>query len=199
VKQTLIFFLFVFGFSSQSFAQRYATAVGLRLGSNDLSRTIGISANQRILKHTSLEGILQSDFSRNTTSHFLIKQHRPIISKRINYYYGGGFSFGYEESFVKNRANREIVHTYGNPTTGIDAILGIEATLAGTVISLDYKPNFNMVGREEFVRGQVGVSARWVLVSGKEQDKKWRQKKRDKRKANRPPVGDRIKQVFRGN
>lgn len=199
MKHSILFLALFFGISTLTVAQRYGTAVGLRLGSNDLSRTIGITANQRVLRHTTLEGIIQSDFSRNTTSHFLVKQHRPLISKRFNYFYGGGFSFGYEESFVKNRSTREITHTYGNSTTGIDAIIGVEATLVGTVISLDYKPNFNMSGREEFARGQVGISARWVLVTGKEQDKKWRQKKRAKKKANRTPVGDRIKQVFKPN
>ncbi|WP_236136834.1 hypothetical protein [Mongoliitalea daihaiensis] len=199
MKRFLLLLFICSGLISNSYAQRYGTAVGLRLGSNDFSRTVGISANQRILRHTTLEGILQSDFSRNTTSHLLIKNHKPLISKRFNYYYGGGFSFGHEESFVKNRASKEIIHTYGNPTSGIDLVVGVEATVLSTVISLDYKPNFNMAGREEFVRGQVGVSARWVLVTGKEQDKKWRQKKRVKRKAAREPLGDRIKNVFKKN
>lgn len=196
MKKTFLLILVSLGLTSVTFGQKYGTAVGIRLGNNDFSRTVGISATQRILKHTTVEGIIQSDFSRNTTSHILLKNHKPMISKRFNYYYGGGFSFGYEESFVKNPSSREIIHTYGNATTGVDLIVGVEATVLGTVVSLDYKPNFNMSGREEFARGQVGVSARWVLISGKAQDKKWRQKKRAKRKASREPFGDRVKQIF---
>ncbi|MGY6521183.1 MAG: hypothetical protein ACXIUD_05600 [Mongoliitalea sp.] len=199
MKKIIILLLLMLGWSSFSYGQRYGSAVGLRLGSNDFSRTVGISATQRILRHTTIEGIIQSDFSRNTTSHFLLRNHKPLISKRFNYYYGAGFSFGYEESFIKNRDTREITHTYANPTTGVDLVVGVEATVLGTVVSLDYKPNFNMAGREEFARGQVGVSARWVLVTGKEQDKKWRKKQRAKRKAAREPVGDRIKNVFQRN
>lgn len=157
---------------------------------------IGISAQHRIMQHLTLEGIVQSDFSRNTSAHLLMKRHRPIISKRFNYFYGGGISLGSEESFRKQEANNEIIHTYGNATMGVDLIGGIEMTLAGAVLSLDYKPNINVSGREEFFRGQIGISARMVLDKGKEQNKRWRQKKREKRKANREPFGTKLKNTF---
>ncbi|MCH7399146.1 hypothetical protein MM236_14170 [Belliella sp. DSM 107340] len=192
----LSFFLF---FSNVTFGQRYGTAAGLRLGSNDFSRTVGITAQQRILKHVTLEGIIQSDFSRNTTMHLLIEKHKPIISKRFNYYYGLGYSLGWEESNVKNPATMEVVTTYGNNTNGIDLIAGIEMTVLNTTISLDYKPNFNMSGREEFYRGQVGISARTVIVKSKAQDKKRRKKARAKRKKNRTPVFEGLREKFKRN
>lgn len=179
-----------------TYAQRYATAVGLRFGSNDISRTVGLTAKQRIMQQLTVEGILQSDFSKNTTAHILMANHKPIISKRFNYYYGAGVSFGREESFVKQRETKEIIQTYGNATMGMDLIGGIELTVANTVISLDYKPNINLAGREEFFRGQVGISARTVIVKSKEQDKRWRKKKRAKKRANREPIGDKLKNIF---
>lgn len=194
----LLLSLFLF-FSNVSFGQRYGTAAGLRLGSNDFSRTVGITAQQRILKHVTLEGIIQSDFSRNTTMHLLIEKHKPIISKRFNYYYGLGYSLGWEESNVKNPATMEIITTYGNNTNGIDLIAGIEMTVLNTTISLDYKPNFNMSGREEFYRGQVGISARTVIVKSKAQDKKRRKKARAKRKKNRTPVFEGLREKFKRN
>jgi hypothetical protein len=93
-------------------------------------------------------------------------------------------SLGREESFVKNNVTKEIIHTYGNSTTGIDLIGGVEITLAGATISLDYKPNINLSGREEFYRGQVGISARTVLVKGKEQKKRQKKRKRAKKARN---------------
>jgi hypothetical protein len=150
------------------------------------------------MQQLTLEGIVQSDFSLNTTAHLLLKRHRPIISKRFNYFYGGGMSLGSEESHIKQAGNNEILHTYGNSTMGVDLIGGIEMTLAGTVLSLDYKPNINISGRQEFYRGQVGISARMVLDNGKKQDKKWRQKKRAKRKANREPFGSKLKSTING-
>lgn len=198
MKKYLLFItLFVFlSFFQQAEAQRYGTAVGLRMGSNDFSRTFGLSAQQRVLKHVTLEGIVQSDFSRNTTFHLLVESHKPIISKRFNYYYGAGLSSGWEESKVKDPESMQIIHTYGNPTTGVDLIAGIEMTILNTVISLDYKPNVNLMGREEFFRGQVGISARTVLVKTKEQNKRKRKRARAKRKKNNDTFGDKLKNTF---
>ncbi|EKB50871.1 hypothetical protein [Cecembia lonarensis] len=188
--------IFVSAVAEVTVAQRYATSVGLRFGNNDVSRMVGVTAKQRIMQQLTVEGIIQSDFNKNTTAHILMANHRPIISKRFNYYYGAGFSFGREESFVKQRETKEIVHTYGNATMGMDLIAGLELTVANTVISLDYKPNVNLAGREEFFRGQVGISARTVLVKSKEQDRKWRKKKRAKKRAAREPFGDKLKNTF---
>ncbi|GAB2610945.1 hypothetical protein GCM10026987_05860 [Belliella aquatica] len=199
-KITTLIVLGIFIFmSSQTNAQRYGTAAGLRLGSNDFSRTVGITAQQRILKNITIEGIAQSDFSRNTTLHLLLERHRPIISKRFNYYYGLGYSLGWEESNIKNPATMEIITTYGNNTNGIDLIGGIEMTILNTTVSLDYKPNFNMSGREEFYRGQVGISVRTVIVKSKAQDKKRRQRAREKRKKNRTPLFEGLRERFKKN
>ncbi|WP_194775847.1 hypothetical protein [Pararhodonellum marinum] len=163
-------------------AQRYGSSFGIRLGNNDYSRMVGITAQQRVFDRVTLEGIVQSDFKLNSTAHVLVKKHAPIISKRFNYYYGAGISAGVEESYVKNPETMQINQTYGNPTMGADLMVGIEMTVLNTVISLDYKPNVNIVGREEFYRGQVGISARTVLVKSKEQKKKKRKKARAKAK-----------------
>ncbi len=186
-----IFTLFLFTCLSfctlETQAQRYGTAFGLRLGNSDINRTVGLSLQQRVMEKVTVEGILQTDFSRNTTLSVLAEKHHPIISKRFNYYYGGGLSFGKEESFVKNESTKEIIHTYGNATAGVDFIAGIEMTLANAVISLDYKPNINLAGREEFYRGQVGISARTVLVKSKEQKKKQRQRQKARQAKEQTP------------
>lgn len=185
-----VFLLLVFLLigTSSLMAQRYGTAVGLRLGNSSLSRTFGLSIQQRILERVTLEGILQSDFSRNTNFSLLAERHRPLISKRFNYYYGGGIAFGNEESFTKNDETMQIDHTFGNSTLGVDLIAGIEFTVANTVLSLDYKPNINLAGRSEFYRGQVGISARTVLMKSKEQKKKQKQRQKAKNSSQKQPV-----------
>jgi len=158
---------------------------------------IGITAQQRITKQLTLEGIVQSDFNLNSSLSVLLEKHHPIISKRFNYYYGAGLSVGKEESFVKDPEKKLILHTYNNATVGVDLLAGVELTILNTAISLDYKPNINLSGREEFYRGQVGISARMVLVKSKEQKKKQRQRQRRKKQNNSTPsFGDKIKGVF---
>lgn len=177
-------------------AQHYGNSLGLRLGNNDLGRTVGLTFQQRITKRGTLEGILQSDFSTNTTAHLLYEFHRPLLSKRLNYYYGAGISFGNEESFIKDKTRKEIIQTYGNRTMGTDFILGLELTLLKTVIAFDYKPNINIVGREEFFRGQAGVSVRMVLLDRKTQKKRQRQRRRANNQKDQVPFDQKLKSIF---
>jgi hypothetical protein len=187
-EKLYLLILFVFISITPSMAQRYGTAAGIRFGNSEFNRTIGLSLQQRVFERVTLEAILQSDFSRNTNFSLLAERHRPIISKRFNYYYGGGINFGREESFKKNESTRQIDHTFGNSTVGVDLIGGLEFTVANTVLSIDYKPNINLSGRSEFYRGQVGISARTVLVKSKEQKKKQRQRQKAKKSSQKQPV-----------
>jgi len=169
--------------SSPLLAQSYGTSAGIRLGSNKHYRTFGLSAQQRVLKDITLEGIIQTDFSNNHTAHLLVEKHSRIISKRFNYYYGAGMSVGSEESLVKNTETREITLTYGNATVNADLIIGIEMTMLSTNFSLDYKPSVNIIGnRRPWYAGQIGISARHVIVKSAEQKRKQRKKKRNKRR-----------------
>lgn len=181
---SLVLFLLL---SFPGFSQRYGTALGLRFGNSEYNRTLGLTLQQRVTDRVTLEGIVQSDFNRNSTFSILAERHRSIISKRFNYYLGGGVAFGREESFVKNTTTKEIIHTYGNSTFGVDLIAGIELTVANAVIALDYKPNVNISGREEFYRGQVGISARTVLVKSKEQKRRQKQRQKAKKASQNQP------------
>lgn len=166
----------------KSGAQSYGTALGLRFGNQSDYRSLGLTAQQRIKKGLTLEGIVQSDFNNNTTVHGLIKKHDRLISKRFNYYYGTGLSAGNEVSVTKDPATREITSTYGNATVGVDLMVGVEITLLKANISLDYKPNINLIGRNPWYTGQVGISVRSVVVKGATQNKKIRQKNRAKKR-----------------
>jgi len=187
-KSILIFILTTLLFAGQdhmAIGQSYGTSGGLRLANNDQARMLGFTVQQRIKKGLTIEGIIQSDFSYNTTIHAIMERHRPLLTKRLNYYYGAGVSMGIEESRQKVPESMQIIQTYGNGTLGVDLIGGVELTLLGINFSLDYKPNINIVGRQPWYSGQVGISARSVLVKGNKQNKKKRQKTRQKRRANR--------------
>ena len=170
-----------------SFSQHYGTALGLRVGNSDSYRSLGLSLQQRIEKKVTLEGIIQTDFNVNHNLSILAEKHTSILSKRLNVYYGAGPSFGVEESFVKVPDSKEIIHTYGNKTVGLDFIGGVELDLAGLSISLDYKPNLNIAGREEFFKGQTGFTVRTILVSHRDQKRNQKRKTRAKNAKNNPP------------
>lgn len=168
-------------FSNPLIAQKYGTALGLRLG-NDRYRTLGLTMEQRLLKRVTAEGIIQTDFGRNTTTHALLKRHHPLLTKRLNVFVGTGVSFGTEESIKEDPVTREVITTYGNATMGADLMVGAEITLLGYNVSLDYKPNINLTGRDNWYQGQVGISVRTVLIKDKEQKKKKRKREKEKKK-----------------
>lgn len=168
--------------ASQLIAQSYNTTLGLRMGNDKTKRTLGLTLQQRILKKVTIEGIIQTDFNRNTMAHGMIEQHHAFITKRFNFYFGAGFGFGVEESELIDPTDKTISQTYGNFTMGTDLVAGLEFTLLSYNFSLDYKPNFNLLGREPWYQGQMGFSARRVLIKNISKEKRERQKARKKKK-----------------
>ena len=181
-KATLIVLCLISFSVLDSYGQSYGTNLGLRFGNSKDKRTVGLTMEQRILKHTTLEAIAQTDLRDNHTFHGLIKAHHGFLTKRFNIFAGTGISFGVEESLVKNDETKEITRTFGNATLGADIILGVEFTLLRYNFSLDYKPNFNLVGRENWYQGQTGVSIRSVIVKGSTQKKRKRKRAKAKKK-----------------
>lgn len=164
-------------------SQKYGTTLGLRLG-NDIIRTVGITAEQRLVKRVTTEGILQSDLNRNHTAHVLIRRHYALLSKRLTLFTGVGASVGLEESTEELSSTKVVITTYGNETLGMDLILGAELTVLGFNVSLDYKPNINLSGRQPWIKNQVGISMRTVLIKDRQLKKNLRKRKRQKRRKN---------------
>lgn len=198
VRKTFLILSFCILVVSQVVAQTYITTLGVRLGNNTDFRMAGISFQQLVLNKLTLEGILQSDFQKNTTLHLLAESHQNLISKRLNFYVGAGLSGGIEEF------SQKALSTPQNKTLGADLIAGLEVTLLHWNISLDYKPNFNIYGRESWYQGQVAISARAVLISdaglrkhkrekAKEQRVKEREKAKEKREKEREKISDQKK------
>ena len=124
-------------------------------------------------------------------AHLLIERHRRIISRRLNFYAGVGFSLGNETSVTVEPGTRQEIKTYGNPTIGTDLILGVETTILSYNVSIDYKPNFNFEGREPWYVSQVGISVRQVLIKSGAKKKRKRKRERANRKKDRVKVRER--------
>ncbi len=173
MKRIVVSILCVIFLTAVAWGQGYLTSIGARVGSNDNFRMAGLTLQQRVFKKLTLEGIVQSDFQKNTTLHLLGEYHHDIISKYFNFYLGAGFSGGWEAFNTSDNALR-------NQTLGTDLIAGVELTMLHWNISLDYKPNFNIYGRESWYQGQIGISVRAVVLSESNANKM--KKEREKRK-----------------
>lgn len=135
-------------------AQNYRTAAGLRIGRGGF----GISAQQKIMERSTLEGILSVD-SDEFTGTLLLEKHHPLLGKGFNYYLGGGGHIG-------------TLNDYGT-FYGADAIVGVEMKLPlfPVLLSLDMKPAVH-VNHEDWFNFGGGFTIRYILVKEKKDRKK---------------------------
>lgn len=149
-------------------AQSYDISMGVRLGTD-----MGISYKQRIAKRVTLEGIVQSSFQREEAIvSVLAERHMPFLTRRLNFYTGGGVHKGWLNI---PESNTQVTDPFG-----VTLIAGVEFTIARINFSWDYKPAFNITGGEKRFYSQTGVSVRYVIKKRKVLDrKKNRRNKKD--------------------
>ena len=123
----LFIFLFLFFCLQNNLnAQGYITAGGLRIGDG-----IGFTIQQRVLDRWTAEGILNYQFSKNeAVITGLFERHIPLISRRLNFYVGGGFHTG---------VNNENAPEFKRPL-GLTAISGVELSVNNINVSLISNP-----------------------------------------------------------
>lgn len=186
-----------------TWAQHYGNAVGLRLGNNDDYRTLGATYKHRISKELTIEGILQTNLGTSTLVHGLVEIHEPLLTRRLNYFLGAGVSFGNEGRLTLDPLQNNAITEVAVATLGTDLIAGLELTLLNYSVSIDFKPNFNLVGRNTWYEPQMGVSVRKVLTTGAEYNKKIREKERAKKQKSketkREERHEKFKQLFGSN
>lgn len=161
--------LAVFLFSSLlSFSQKYRTAAGIRLGNS-----FGLTAQQKIGKQATIEGIFQVPLRANDDAKltFLYEEHRKLIGKRLNFYFGAGVHKGWA-------ASKE-----DPDPAGVSLIAGAEISLGNLVISTDYKPSINALSGVRFYESESAVSLRYIFVKPKKKKINWKfWQKKDKGK-----------------
>ena len=148
MKKIVYISIFVFNTFYLS-AQSYKTALGLRVGTE-----FGFTLQQKVLKRTTLEGILQSSFKRQEFQLSVIaERHFPLASKRLNVYSGLGLHKAWRYDGDSTNVN----------PVGVTAIIGAEITVGRFNISYDFKPAINFRGRPIF-DSQTGISLRYILI-----------------------------------
>ncbi len=166
MKKCLLLLVVIFAsFNVQ--AQKYVTAGGIRLGTE-----IGLTIQQAIYKQLTLELIMQSSFQNKiNTITILGERHTRILTRRINFYMGGGFHKGW----VDQELNLE-------DPSGITLIGGVEFAPSRLVISWDYKPAFNIWGGEKVISSETAFSLRYVFIKRKRKKINWKFWEKGKKK-----------------
>lgn len=167
----------------------------MRLGT-DWGATVQLRVPQ-IQKNFVVEGILQSSLQRNEGTFTLLgKQHRPLLSRRINLFYGAGLHAGWN-----NDLDKETGAPIGGPV-GVDGVIGLEATFAKINVAYDFKPALNIGGGSQFLYTQTAISVRYVIsgrndiwdkkketANRKEKKQKQRERAREQKRKDRIKAG----------
>ncbi len=158
-KVSAIFLLLaVFATANQSSAQDYKTALGVRLSSSQAIVNNSISIKHFLNDKVAIEGLLS--FGDPLALGALAEIHKPMGESGIKWFYGGGAYLGFIKSYNPNTAKNET-----DPSFGAMGVLGLDYKFANIPLnlSLDWKPELNLVSDINFEPAAVGFTARFTF------------------------------------
>jgi hypothetical protein len=155
---TSLFLLAIIGFTQQASAQQYKTALGVRLSSSQAIVNNSVSIKHFLNEKVAIEGLFS--FGDPLALGALAEIHRPMGASGINWFYGGGAYLGFIKSYNPNTAKNET-----DPSFGAMGVLGLDYKFENIPLnlSLDWKPELNLVTDINFEPAAVGFTARFTF------------------------------------
>ena len=165
MKKIIGSFLLVAGIcfvTSASAQDSYKTALGVRLSSSAPMVSNSISLKHFLNERTAVEALFS--FGDPLALGAMVEMHKPIGVSGIQWYYGGGGYLGFVKTFDVNK-NREITNT----NFGAMGVVGLDYKFVNLPLnlSLDWKPELNIVRDINFEPAAVGFTARFTFGGGK--------------------------------
>jgi len=136
----------------------YKTALGVRLSSANAMVNNSVSIKHFINDKMAIEGLLS--FGDPLAIGALFELHKPLASEGLTYFYGAGGYIG----FVK-KVNTTTLKTTTDPNFGAMGVIGLDYKFANIPLnlSLDWKPELNIVSDINFEPAAIGFSARFTF------------------------------------
>jgi hypothetical protein len=145
-------------FFSTSNAQYYKTGVGVRLSSSAAMINNSVSVKQFISDKTAIEGLLS--FDDPLVFGLLVEFHKPLSAAGMQYFYGAGGYLGFVKTYNPNHLRNE-----NEANFGAQGIVGLDYKFNNIPlnISLDWKPELNIVPDINFEPAAIGFTARFTF------------------------------------
>jgi len=139
-------------------AQNYKTALGLRLSSGAAMVNNSVSIKHFITDKTAIEGLIS--FSDPLAIGALVEFHKPFSVSGLQCFYGGGGYIGFVKTYNPNKLKNET-----NTNFGAQGIVGLDYKFPSVPlnISLDWKPELNLISDINFEPAAIGFSARFTF------------------------------------
>lgn len=139
-------------------AQDYKTALGVRLSSSNAMVNNSISFKQFISEKVAIEGLFS--FGDPLAIGALLELHKPLAAAGLSWYYGGGGYLAFTKKYDANK-QREVT----DPNFGAQGVVGLDYKFNNIPlnISLDWKPELNIVSDINFEPAAIGFTARFTF------------------------------------
>ena len=139
-------------------AQSYRTGVGVRLSSSQAMVNNSISLKHFLNEKSAIEVLFS--FGDPLAIGALYEVHKPFSSEGLQWFYGGGGYLGFVKSWnpTKNRNETDV-------NVGAQGVLGLDYKFINLPlnISLDWKPELNLVSDINFEPAAIGFTARFTF------------------------------------
>ena len=144
--------------SNRASAQEYKTALGVRLSSSAAAVNNSISIKHFINEKAAIEGLFS--FGDPLAFGALLELHKPFPSSGVKYYYGGGAYLSFIKTFNPNKQINET-----NASFGAQGVIGLDYKFNNVPlnISLDWKPELNLVSDINFEPAAIGFTVRFTF------------------------------------
>lgn len=139
-------------------AQEYKTALGVRLSSSGAIVNNSISLKHFVNERTAIEGLFS--FGDPLALGVLLEINKPLGASGIQWYYGAGGYLAFIKTFNPNKGKNET-----NTNFGAQGVLGLDYKFANLPLnlSLDWKPELNIVTDINFEPSAIGFTARFTF------------------------------------
>src|SRR5687768_257648 len=139
-------------------AQAYKTGVGVRLSSAQAMVNNSISLKHFLNERSAIEVLFS--FGDPLAIGALYEVHKPFSSEGLQWFYGGGGYLGFVKTWnpTKNRNETDV-------NVGAQGVVGLDYKFVNLPLnlSLDWKPELNLVSDINFEPAAIGFTARFTF------------------------------------
>ena len=152
-KSFLFLFAIILISATQLQAQDYKTALGLRLSSSDPAVNNSVSIKHFLNPKLAIEGLFT--FDKRAAIGGLLEVHNPMSTPGLQWFYGAGAYIGFDSD--KTNTDRALM--------GAQGIVGLDYKFANLPLNLtlDWKPELNIIDNINFEPAAVGFSIRFTF------------------------------------
>ena len=148
----------ILAFTNTVSAQAYKTGIGVRLSSAQAMVNNSITLKHFLNERSAIEALFS--FGDPLALGALYEIHKPFSTEGLQWFYGGGGYVGFVKTFNPNKNRNETDVNFG-----AQGVIGLDYKFANLPlnISMDWKPELNLVSDINFEPAAIGFSARFTF------------------------------------